>query len=80
MESQKEIRDLISRAFHEIYDHPLEENALDCLFEEDKNEQFQLSDLDFSTEKISDYIQRFLGCIKHSFVSPIAHHGEFDCF
>ncbi|CAI2366578.1 unnamed protein product [Moneuplotes crassus] len=80
MEVSNEIRELISHAFHEVYDHPLKQDQLDDLFDTASTPFVQLGDLGYSTEGIYEYIQAFLDSVKNSFYSPVGYNGEFDCF
>ena len=80
MDQPNDIKEMISQAFHEIYDEPLDIEALNALFEPERNNSFQLSNLDYSSAEITNYIEQFLGCLKHSFMCPVTHHSEFDSY
>jgi hypothetical protein len=68
---------MISQAFHEIYDEPLQENELDDIFTPKTYSEFKTSSLDYNSNEIYTYIEHFLGCLRQSFVNPISYNTEF---
>lgn len=77
MDLAVDIKELISQAFHEIYDEPLEELELEDIFKPKTYSEFKLTNLDYNSSQIYTYIEHFLGCLKESFVNPVSYNTEF---
>lgn len=80
MEVDTDVREMISQAFHEVYNSPIPTEALDELFQPSVAQKVEKIDLNYSAERIYDFITSFIESLKNSFGTPISYNEVFDCF
>ena len=74
--TSNDIKQMLADSYHEIYDQPMDVDALDDIFQTETADQFSLDSIEYEAAKVYTYISQFLEQVKHSFANPVTHHMD----